>query len=204
LRDLLPSDPHVVFHGTRCPREIIEERGLIWDREFLRRQVEDFSARLGIPLRLWVVAENGYYGYDGDGPRLWSRLTGDQDMRRQRMWVTDSYLNAVSYSKHNPEILMDAYTSLIHYKKPRRSSGAFYREIDSLVLEALQRIGTRKVVIIDNTHPDVRARNGVCNLATSGRVPREAILDVVDVDEDDGRLHIGFGPKPYHLPLFKL
>lgn len=203
-RELFPEDPHVVFHGTRCPREIIEEKGLCWDRGFLCRQVEDFSRRLFIRLSLWVVAEKGYYDYGGDGPGLWSRLTGDHDTRRQRIWVTDSYMNALSYSKHNPEILMDAFTSLYHFKYPRRRSESFYRELDSVVLEALQKIGSRKVVCIDNTHPGVRARAGVNAMAMSGSVPREAVLAVIDVDEGDDRHHLRGAPTPFHPPLFKL
>jgi len=45
------------------------------------------------------------------------------------------------------------------------------RELEAVVLEAIQRIGARKVVCIDNTHPDVRARAGINAMAVSGSVP---------------------------------
>ena len=125
--------PEHVYHGTRCPRELLLERGVVFDREFLFEKVEQFALKLGVDLEIWGSHES-YYAYTGSGRRLYNILI--EGGKRAQVHVTDKFLNAVSYSKRNPEFLEDYINNipelpeLTHYelKHPPRELVDTYLE----------------------------------------------------------------------------
>lgn len=179
--------PDIVYHGTRCPRDLIQERGLVFDREFILERAHSFADLIGIRFEIWKEAEP-YYRYLGEGPRLIGSI--DPGKRRAGIHVTQDYLNAVSYSLGNPEILYEMFDSMYHFKYPRRYGDPFFYEKGEAVYNEIKKIGSRQVITIDNTHPEIQADKGINQTTKSGKVPVDAILKLEYILEDDRRNHL--------------
>lgn len=183
----LMSKPDVVYHGTRCPRDIITEEGLCFDKRFIIDKIYEWANKLGVSVKQWSVSESRY-NYYAKGPRIMRILTTEN--KRARIHVTDDYLNAVSYSLRNPELLHEAYDNLYDFKHPRRISDSYYKEKEKWVYKEIKKLGPRQVVVIDNTHPDIQAPRGNNRILESPTVPVEAIIKVEHILESDRRNHL--------------
>ena len=173
--------PQVLYHGTRCSKSIILSKGLIFDREFLVSQIKRACGLLGIDFDSW--SSSGKEKLHG-GAYILGRICGDVNSSyRPRIWVTETFSNAASYAQRNPEILEDAIKSLFYFKYPRRRSESFFKEIDSFTSNFLKSIGTPKVVEISTEVLGVKIRG--TNIPLSERIPPEAIVRVVEVEERD-------------------
>lgn len=118
-----------VYHGTRCSTEIIKERGLIYDKEFLLEKTKEFCQELGVDFDTWRNSTKPF----PPGKQVVDRMLGIGRPGRCQIFVTCRFEHAASYATRNPEILWDVIRSIMHFKYPRRRSVWWYAEIKRVV-----------------------------------------------------------------------
>lgn len=168
--------PDKVYHGTRCPTEIIEERGLVYDKEFLLEKTKEFCRELGVNFDVWRNSSKPF----PSGKSVVDRMLGIGRPGRCQIFVTCWFEHAASYATRSPEILWDVIRSVMHFKYPRKRSDQWYKEIEHTVETLLESIGSPKVVVIDAKHPGVDAIKRTNQTLKYGYVPVDAILEVVE------------------------
>ena len=168
--------PDKVYHGTRCPTEIIEERGLVYDKEFLLEKTKEFCRELDVNFDVWRNSPKPF----PSGKSVVDRMLGISRSGRCQIFVTCRFEHAASYATRNPEILWDVIRSIMHFKHPRKRSDQWYKEIEHIVKVLLESIGSPKVVVIDAKHPDIDAIARTNQTLKHGYVPINAILEVVE------------------------
>jgi len=151
-----PKYVKYVYHGTRCPTEVILTKGLAFDNEALIKITRELAQKIGIDFHTWSKSRrNGVLC----GKYLMDKLEGNERGRwRARIWVTASFSNAKSYAYGNPEIICTVIESMMLFKYPHRSSRKFMEEIRRFTRRVLAGIGSPKVVVIKAFHPMVNLR----------------------------------------------
>lgn len=177
--DEMFKDPDLVFHGTRCPRDVIEKEGIEYDKEFLIQKTKDFCVDLGVDFDIWSLAKAPF----PSGGSIMSRLTGSRSPGRCQIFVTNRFEHALSYATRNPEILWYAIRSIIHFKYPRRWSAKFYSEMEETIVRLLSVIGVPKVVVINAKHPSIGGLARTNQTTKSGLVPPDAIVEIKEFPE---------------------
>lgn len=171
--------PLFVYHGTRASLDLIKQ-GIKFDSDFLREEMKKVCADLGVSFDEWKVSKNRYH-YRSGAPIV-ARL--DDHVGRGRIWVTHSFWNAVSYSQGNPELLADAIQSIYQYANPRRWSAKFFVDMDEYTYKRLRMLGTRKVLLLDNSHEAVNVVAGINRQAKGKVIPLDAVVRIYEVSED--------------------
>ena len=69
----------------------------------------------------------------------------------------------------------------MRFKYPRRWSKKFLKEINELFYNIVEKIGCRKVVVLDNKHPAIGYVVGNNN-PVGRKIPMEAILKIIEVN----------------------
>ena len=168
-----------VFHGTRCPLDILQRKGLIFDSEALVALVKKAAAEIGVSFEQWRRSN----GSPLSGVTIMEEIEGKRTYRN-KIWISAREELAKGYAYDNPETLSDAIHSMLLFKHPRRNSTKFTRYIKETQRRILRTIGKPKVVVIDAEAIGLKATEVDVNLPVSSRIPPSAIKRIEILAED--------------------
>jgi len=188
VRDETKDEPikyvDTVYHGTRCPTEILRTKGLVYDKDFLVNFARRIARDLNIDFDQWIKSGRNQ---TLSGHSVYTSMIGTEyNEYRARIWVTANFENAKSYARRNPEIIYDVVISMMMFKFPRRDGDKFFDEIHQLQKRFLGLIGKPKVVVIDARKIGLKVTESHCNCPLNdsplGDVPVEAIKEIIMVE----------------------
>lgn len=177
------GSPKYVFHGTRCPTDIIKEKGIVFDVDFFISKIQQCLEKNNMDLEYWLLYKPGKDLADSlRSEVIWGKLNDSECNNRRKITVSTHVGNAIAGASINPELLYDAVTSIRIYKTPKsQRTRNFRKRAEAYAIEFLERIGEEKVVVIDAKDPAINVTRWHAFTTTeSGYVPLGTIIGIVD------------------------
>ena len=174
-----------MYHGTRCPAEVLRSEGLRFDIEALEKLARKAAKIIGVNYGAWASCgkELGMIGMImmGAPTGYWlSQILRGEIAERCTIRATPSIKMARIYAQRAPEVITNTFNSMWNFKHG-------FEDLSETKTKTywsfMRSIGVPKLVVINPDHPAIGGRCKHEHDVHLTFVPPEAILDIEEIGE---------------------